>query len=345
MGRKRKLSRKQYCEFLASTQINWTQTYFADHTEEFAHDAVQRYLQGDRVTPGQVWTQVRPHLNLSPNGFILFDDSVMDKNHSRTMGLVRKQWSGNEKRAIRGIGVVTCVYVNPDTQEFWIIDFRIFAPDDDGKTKGEHVMDMLRRVFEKARHGLLSFRCVLMDTWYATNQIMLRIHRAGKFFCCPVKKNRLVFASDEAGGELPRQHARELIWNEEALSTGQVLRLNGWPAGVTVRMFRLVLSTERTELVVTNDPALLTTDDVRWTHAVRWFVEVFHRELKQVTGIESCQCRLARSQRNHIGCSLLVWVRMTELARSLKKSIYNLKFGLLDSYMRAQLSNPSIRFA
>lgn len=345
MGRKRKVSRERYCEFLASTQINWTQTYFADHTDEFMHDAVQRYLQGDRVTAGEVWTQVRPHLKLSPNGFILFDDSVMDKNHSRHMALVRKQWSGNEKRAIRGIGVVTCVYVNPDTQEFWIIDFRIFSPDDDGKTKGDHVMDMLRRVFEKERHGLLKFRCVLMDTWYATNQIMLRIHRAGKYFCCPVKSNRIVYVINGAGEEVPRQPAHSLEWNEESLRRGQVLRLNGWPAGLTVRMFRLVLSTERTELVVTNDPALLTTDDVRWTHAVRWFVEVFHRELKQVTGIESCQCRLGRSQRNHIGCTLLVWVRMSAMAKTLGKSIYSLKFGLLGEYMRAQLANPTIRFA
>lgn len=44
---------------------------------------------------------------------------------------------------IKGIGVVTCVYVNPQTDQFWIIDYRIYDPDGDGKTKLEHVQDML----------------------------------------------------------------------------------------------------------------------------------------------------------------------------------------------------------
>ena len=33
---------------------------------------------------------------------------------------------------------------------------------------------------------------------------------------------------------------------------------------------------------------------------IRWKIEEFHREIKQLTGIESCQCRKARLQRNHI---------------------------------------------
>jgi hypothetical protein len=40
---------------------------------------------------------------------------------------------------IRGIGVVSLVYVNPKTEHFWVIDYRIFEPESDGKTKPEHV--------------------------------------------------------------------------------------------------------------------------------------------------------------------------------------------------------------
>jgi len=330
---------------LAATQINRTQTYFADHVDDFAHDAVQRYLQGDRLTAAELWTHVRPHVQFSNKGYVIFDDSVMDKNHSRRMALVRRQWSGNEKRTIRGIGVVTCVYVNPETREFWIIDYRVYAPDDDGKSKVEHVLDMLRRLFEKEARRELLFRCVLMDTWYAVTLIMLRILRAGKFFCCPIKGNRTVYASDSADGEHPRQRADTLAWTTPQEAQGQQVRLNGWPQEVKVRMFRLVLSTERTEWVVTNDPALQTADDVRQTLAVRWSVEVFHRELKQITGIEDCQCRLGRSQRNHIGTAMLVWIRLAQRAREAKKTIYALKFGLLDDYMRQQLKNPSLSFA
>jgi len=64
----------------------------------------------------------------SPNGFVIFDDMVLDKAESQKIELVRQQWSGNAKQVIRGIGVVTCVYVNPETDQFWIIDYRILRP-------------------------------------------------------------------------------------------------------------------------------------------------------------------------------------------------------------------------
>lgn len=42
--------------------------------------------------------------------------------------VTRKQWSGNDKSVIRGIGVVSCVYVNPETERFWVIDLPHLRP-------------------------------------------------------------------------------------------------------------------------------------------------------------------------------------------------------------------------
>jgi hypothetical protein len=78
---------------------------------------------------------------------------------------------------------------------------------------------------------------------------------------------------------------------------------------------------------------------------VRWKIEQFHREAKQVTGIERCQCRSGRIQRNHIGCAMLVWVRLKEVATQLGKTIYQAKFGQFSDYLIQQLKSPSIRFA
>ena len=35
-----KPTRRDYCQFLISTQTNYTQTYFADHHPHFSHDAI-----------------------------------------------------------------------------------------------------------------------------------------------------------------------------------------------------------------------------------------------------------------------------------------------------------------
>ncbi len=36
------------------------------------------------------------------------------------MELTRRQYSGNEHRVIRGIGLISCVYVNGETGQFWV---------------------------------------------------------------------------------------------------------------------------------------------------------------------------------------------------------------------------------
>ena len=112
-----------------------------------------------------------------------------------------------------------------------------------------------------------------------------------------------------------------------------------------MKLFRLAVSTSRTDYIVTNQLDRDFTDDTQKVCAVRWKIEQFHREAKQVTGIEGCQCRSGRIQRNHIGCAMLVWARLKEIATQTKQSIYQVKFGQLSDYLIEQLRSPSVRFA
>lgn len=74
----------------------------------------------------------------------MLDDTVIDRNFSHKIELVRRQYSSNAHRVIKGISVVNCVYVNPEIKQFWIIDFRIYDPEGDKKSKLNHVQDMLQ---------------------------------------------------------------------------------------------------------------------------------------------------------------------------------------------------------
>lgn len=52
-------------------------------------------------------------------------------------------------------------------------------PDGDGKTKLEYVKDMLNNlVYQK---NLVEFHAVLMDSWYATKEIMRLIEQRQKY--------------------------------------------------------------------------------------------------------------------------------------------------------------------
>lgn len=355
LGPARRCTRLDYCQFLLSSQINYTMTHLADHTDAFSHDAVTRYLAGDALGPRDLWQRVEGDVEPSPRGYLVFDDSVLDKNHSRHIALVRRQWSGNEHHVIRGIGVVTCVYVNPDVDRFWVIDYRLYAPDGpdgDGHTKPEHVRDMLLDALDAARPQCKrrlagAVRAVLMDTWYATRPLMRLVEQLGRVFYCPLKANRLADPHWRATGGRTYAYTpiTELAWSAYAERHGQDVHLKEFPQGHRVRLFRLALSPERTDYVATNDTTQDSAAAVREVIGWRWKIEQLHREAKQLTGIERCQARRARSQRNHIACALLVWARLTQIARATQQTVYAVKYGQLAEYLRQQLRRPSVPMA
>jgi hypothetical protein len=325
------------------SQTNYTLTYFARHSGRFSHDAATRYLVRDRIRPSTLFAHVAEDLVRSAQGYLVFDDSVLDKNYSREIEGVYRQYSGNEHRVIRGIGLVSCVYVNPEINRYWVIDYRFYDPDLDGHTKLEHVSEMFNVCVQKCQQGRLDFRAVLMDTWYATTRLMVQIHRSGSLFYCPIRSNRAV---REVGGEdkHPYQKVEDLAWSLEESDTGKPVHLRGFPQNLDLKLFRVVCSTADTDDIVTNDVTPQQTQAVQQVQGFRWKVEQFYREGKQLTGLEACQCRSRRAQRNHIGCALLVWTRLKAQTERLWTTIYTLKQGLLDEYMRQQLRSPSIPF-
>jgi len=330
------VTRLDYCQYLLVSQINYTLTNFADHSEKFSHDALNRYVAGERLQPKLTWDNVKGQVVQTPKGFVIFDDTVADKNFSHEIELVRRQYSGNAQGVIKGIGLVTCVYVNPELDQFWIIDYRIYDPDGDGKTKLDHVQEMLVNcVYQKN----LQFWAVLMDSWYATKESMLSIEKYKKIYYCPLKDNRQV---DDSGGSQPYPRGDMLTWSETEKQHGKLIKIKGFPGNHKVKLFRVVLSTKRTVYVVTNDMAQDDTQAVQEVSSFRWKVEQFHRETKQLTGLEGCQCRKARIVRNHFACAILVWIRLKQVANQTRQTAYHLKHALLSDYLRQQLKSPAI---
>lgn len=332
-------SKLDYCQYLLSSPINYTVTNLADHLEGISHDRINRYLRGEKLTPRLLWDSVKSGIQISEKGYVLFDDTVLDKRHAKVMELTRRQYSGNEHRVIRGIGLISCVYVNAETGQFWVIDYRLYDPDGDGQSKLEHVAAMLNGVVYSKQ---LPFTTVLMDSWYASQKLMAQVEHLGKIYYCPLKSNRRV---DDSEGSVPYQRIDELAWSAAELQHGKRIKVRGFPKDKKVKLFRVMVSTNRTEFVVTNDDAQDSTNAVQPLSGVRWKIEEFHRELKQLTGVEACQCRKARIQRNHIACALLVWTRLKAIAYQTNRTVYQIKHGMLSDYLMTQLKTPSVQMA
>jgi hypothetical protein len=99
-----------------------------------------------------------------------------------------------------------------------------------------------------------------MDTWYATKKVMLLIESVNKQYYCPLKNNHQV---DESQGINPYQRVDSLEWNNEELNQGKTIKIKGFPQEHKVKLFRVEVSTHRTDYVVTND---LTQDSTEATH-------------------------------------------------------------------------------
>ncbi len=116
----------------------------------------------------------------------------------------------------------------------------------------------------------LEFWVVLMDSCNAAKDIMLRIEKLGKIYYCPLKDNRQV---DDSGGTQPFQRVDSLKWTETEQQQGKAVKIKGFPAEHKVKLFRVVLSTQRTDYIVTNEMAQNNVKVVQDLCGFRWKVE------------------------------------------------------------------------
>jgi len=86
-------------------------------------------------------------------------------------------------------------------------------------------------IYQKA----LPFRAVLMDSWYATKTLMQYIDSLGKYYYCPLKRNRLV---DDTGGQERYKAIEILKWSEQDLKAGKIIKIKTFPQNKKVKLFR-----------------------------------------------------------------------------------------------------------
>ncbi len=86
-----KMTRLDYCQYLLVTQINYTLTNFADHSSKLSHDRINSFLRGEKITPRLIWDNVESQLVPTESGYLIFDDTVLDKNFAFNIELVRRQ--------------------------------------------------------------------------------------------------------------------------------------------------------------------------------------------------------------------------------------------------------------
>lgn len=325
------ITKQQYIEYLLHTPVNYTCSNLAEHLDGVSHDAVSDFLQRGRITANRLWELVEPLLNNTQDAVLIVDDSVQNKQYSRQIGLVQRQYSGAEHGLVKGIDIVNLVHY--DGQDFYPIDYRIYAPKVDGNTKNDLFGEMLMAA--KTRKGIKA-QTILFDSWYTSVDNLKLIAFLKMVFFAPIKDNRLVSLSCEQG----YIHLQDIDWTPHRLQNGVTVKLKELP--FLVRLFKIVATDGDIDWIITNCPDPIDAQVVSDQNAQRWPIEQFHRELKQLTGSEKCQCRKARSQRNHLGYCYLAWLSLKVRATDLHLSLYQVRQRIFDDFLTTALRQPSI---
>ena len=219
--------------------------------------------------------------------------------------------------------------------DFMPIDYRIYHPDTDGKTKNDHFQAMFQQANTVKQ---IKARTILFDSWYSSVDNLKLIHRADWTFFTTLKSNRMVSLSRETG----YVHLEDLEFSGTAAVAGLLVKLKQVP--FLVRLFKIVALKGDIDWLITNDLGEeMTTFVAENKNAVRWQIEDFHRSFKQLTGCQRCQCRKAQAQRNHLACCYHAWVSLQMKARQVLKTIYQVHNDLFNNYLKLELMNPHIQ--
>jgi len=289
-----KCSLELYTKFLIANQNKYSGVELSKTADtSLSHDSVSKWLREKEFDSKHLWSHVK-NMVKKDIGYLVVDDSVLNKKFSRNNELVGKHWSGNEHRLISGIDLVNLLWTKGS--ECIPVDYRIYQSEEKKeKTKNEHFRDMLKTA---RKRGFKPYY-VLGDCWYGSVENMKFITKQGSKFIFGVKENRQVSITKNIYVSI-----LNLDWSK-TLVQKVWLKEYGY-----VLVAKMVIKDDDIRYIVTNDLSLTNIDTLKNHNDHRWNIETFHRGIKQTTGIEKCYSILERSQRNHIFASFIAFVKL-----------------------------------
>jgi hypothetical protein len=315
-----------YINFLIAAQqvfssVEASQTH-PDEEQAPAHDAYTRLLQ--RLPPDSqgLWQEVEPFIKRKKGVFVV-DDSTLDKPYAKHMALVSRHWSGKHHGVVQGINLISLVWTDRDCR--LPCDFRVYNKSQDGLSKNDHFQQMVQQAHQRGFEPEL----VAFDSWYSGLANLKLLRSLNWHWLTQLKENREV-SLDRSGNRA--------ISEIFLPSQGTVVHLKGYG---WIKVFRTVAKNGDAEYWATSRLDM-TLEQAAFYALDAWQIEVYHRGIKQFTGVERGQYRLEVSQRNHIGLAIRAFVRLEVHRMRTGISWFDAKTGIIRSAMRLYLAHPTI---
>ncbi|MDQ4032468.1 MAG: transposase [Actinomycetota bacterium] len=292
-----------------------------DRPRRAAHDALTRLLHRREPDSTPLWNEAQQHVVLHA-GLLIVDDTTLDKPYAQNIELVHRHWSGKHHRVVQGINLVTLLW--SDGTDAIPCDYRLYDKPSDGVTKNEHFRAMLATAQQRGFHP----RFVAFDSWYSSLANLKTVRGYGWHWLTRLKSNRQVN---------PDRRGNRALRDCDISPDGTVVHLKGYGL---IQVFRIDTPDGATEYWAT-DRLTLTPLERAEVAAQVWTIEGYHRGLKQFCGVERCQARSARAQRNHVGWAIRAFLRLEHHRICTGTSWFETKMGIIRSALQLYLSHSS----
>lgn len=323
MAQTQKCNLNLYRDFLITNQNRYSGLELSrvEPTGQMSHDAVTRWLVKADFRPQDLWQFAKPLVDTG-QGYLVLDDTVVSKPFAKNIDLARHQYSGREHREVNGIGIVNLLWT--DSSEYVPIDYRLYAPDHDGKGKNDHFREML----EKAKKRGFTPQYVLMDSWYGGLDNLKAIRKLEWHWVTDLKRNRLVSTA-------PHQF---VAISDLDIDDGTVKRV--WLKGYgEVMVCRLVISNNDTRYLASSDLSLTDYESFTLHWKQRWPIETFHHGLKQTTGVGNCSAQRTHAQKIHIFSCMVAFLKLEKIRQQTGITWYEQKAAITRPATAAYLAN------
>jgi len=321
VAQKQKCNLNLYRDFLIANQNRYSGAELArvEPSGDMAHDSVTRWLMRVDFRPQELWRYAKPLVRVA-TGYLVLDDTVVSKPFAKNIDLARYQYSGREHQPVNGIGIVNLLWT--DTAEYVPVDYRLYAPDHDGKGKNDHFREML----DKGEKRNFTPTAVLFDSWYSGLDNLKAIRKKGWHWVTDFKCNRLVSTAPH----------ETVAVSDLDLDDGTVKRV--WLKGYgEIVVCRLVVKDGDTRYLASSSLELTDCAMLIEHWSQRWPIETFHRGIKQTTGLGNCSAQRTRAQKTHIFASMVAFLKLEKIRQQTGQTWYEQKAAITRPATRAYL--------
>ena len=209
-------------------------------------------------------------------------------------------------------------------------------------SKNDHFRHMLQTASARGFAPTL----VAFDSWYASLENLKLVRTLSWDWLTQLKRNRLV--NPDGQGNRPvsdiyvrlhgrRVHLKGYGWVQVFKTVATLSRGRGHGENGDAEYW----ATSRLHTLVARDSVVMTLEQCAFYALDAWQIEVYHQGLKQTTGVERAQFRVASAQRNHIGLAIRAFLRLELHRLRTGTSCVEAKRVIIRDAVRAYLANPA----